>query len=123
MGFHNSVKKNCFSKHQNKIIFVLKLMNSRFRMTLKSSVVIFRALETSAALLTSAAKLTSLASTASTALFPQKSNGLIFNGIKITNTGPFLWNESSKIQIFTDIWYLFCWRLLRPTYVTFLKTG
>ena len=35
----------------------------------------------------------------------------------------FLWNGSSKIQIFTDIWYLFCWRLLRPTYSIFLKTG
>jgi hypothetical protein len=42
---------------------------------------------------------------------------------KITRTGPFLWNGSSKIQIFTDIWYLFCCRLLRPTYATFLKTG
>jgi hypothetical protein len=72
MGFHDSVKTFCFSKHQNKIIFVLKLMNSRFRMTLKSSVVIFRALETSAASLTPAASAISLASTASTALFSQK---------------------------------------------------
>ena len=49
-------------------------MNSRSRMTLKSSVVIFRALETSTAPLTSAASATSLASTASTALFPQKTS-------------------------------------------------
>ena len=53
------------------IIFVPKLMNTISRMTLKSSVVIFWALETSAVSLTSAASTTSLASTASTALFPQ----------------------------------------------------
>ena len=51
------------------------------------------------------------------------SKKVLFQNIKMTNTGPFLWNGSSKIQIFTDIWYLFCWRLLRPTYATFLKTG
>ena len=73
MGFHNSVK-TIFSKHQNKIIFVIKLINSRSRMTLKSSVVIFWTLKTSAASLTSAASATSLASTASTALFPQKTS-------------------------------------------------
>ena len=71
MGFHDSVKNIFFSKHENRIIFALKLMNSRSRMTQKSSVVIFRALKTSAASLTSAASATSLASTASTALFPQ----------------------------------------------------
>jgi hypothetical protein len=69
MGFHDS-----FSKHQNKIIFDIKLINSRSRMTLKSSVVIFWALETSAASLTSVASATSLASTASTAQFPQKTS-------------------------------------------------
>ena len=36
---------------------------------------------------------------------------------------PFFWKRSSKIQIFTDIWYFFYRRLLRPAYVTFLKTG
>ena len=46
------------------------------------------------------------------------SDGLILSGTKMTNTGPFLWNESSKIQFFTDIWYLLCRRLLRPAYVT-----
>jgi hypothetical protein len=40
----------------------------------------------------------------------------------MTNTGPLLWNKSSKIQIFTDILYTFCRRLLRPADVTFLKT-
>jgi hypothetical protein len=49
-------------------------MNSRSRMTLKSSVVIIKALETSTVSLDSAASATSLASTASTALFPQKTS-------------------------------------------------
>ena len=31
----------------------------------------------------------------------------------------FLWNGLSKITIFTDIWYPFCRRLLRPAYVNF----
>ena len=74
MFFHDSAKNFFFSKHKNKILFALKLMNSISRMTLKSSVVIFRALETSVASLTSAASATSLASTASTALFPQKTS-------------------------------------------------
>ena len=34
----------------------------------------------------------------------------------------FLWNGSSKIQIFTDILYPFCRRLLRLADDTFLKT-
>ena len=63
--FHDSTKKLLFSKHQNKL-------NSRTWMTLKSSVVIFEPIETSAASVTSSASITSLASTASTALFPQK---------------------------------------------------
>ena len=50
-------------------------------------------------------------------------DGLIINGIKMTNTKPFVLNGSSKTQNFTDIWYLFCQRLLRPVYVTFSETG
>ena len=49
-------------------------------------------------------------------------DGWIVPGTKMTNTVPFLLNESSKIQIFTDILYPFCQRLLRPADVTFLKT-
>ena len=49
-------------------------------------------------------------------------DGWIIPGTKITSAGPFLWDGSSKIQFFTGIWYLFCWRLLRPAYATFLKT-
>ena len=50
-------------------------------------------------------------------------DGLIINDMKMTNTSPFLWNESSKIQIYPNICFLFCRRLLRTEYVTFLKTG
>jgi hypothetical protein len=65
MSFHDSVKKIFFSKHQNNVILVLKLLSSRTWKTLKSTVVIFQALKTSPASLTSAASATSLASTAS----------------------------------------------------------
>ena len=85
-------------------------LNSRILMTLKSAVVIFQALKP---------------------LQPQNPyftkklrgpDGWIIPGTKMTNTVPFLLNESSKIQIFTDILYPFSQRLLRPTDVTFSKT-
>ena len=74
------------------------------------SVVIFQALQTYAATLTSETSAASLASTVSTAIFPQKHPGtvdLIITGTKMTHTDNFLYNESSKIQFFTEIWYLF----------------
>jgi hypothetical protein len=37
----------------------------------------------------------------------------------MTNTCPFSWNRSSKILDFTNIWYSFCRRLLRPADVIF----
>ena len=40
---------------------------------------------------------------------------------QMTNTSPFLWNGSSKIQFFTDIRYFFCQRLLRPENVSFFE--
>ena len=46
MSFHDSVKKYFVSKHQNKVIFDLKLLNTRTWKTLKSTVLIFQALET-----------------------------------------------------------------------------
>ena len=64
---------------------------------------------------TSAASMTSMTSTASTstvasmtltASFCQKNadpDGWIIPGTQIPNTGLFLWNRSSKIQLFTDI--------------------
>ena len=42
---------------------------------------------------------------------------------KMTNRSPFLCKEQSKTQFLTDIWGLFCQRLLRPACVTSLKTG
>ena len=48
-------------------------------------------------------------------------DGLIISSTQMTNTSPFLWNGSSKIQFFTDIWYFFCQRLLRPAKVIFVE--
>ena len=68
-------------------------------------------LRTSTASLTLSA---SMASKASKALFHQRTSwppgpdSWIIPGTKMTNTGPFLWHESSKIQFFTDILYPFC---------------
>ena len=96
-------------------------LSSRTCMALKSSLVIFQALKTSSASVASAASL------ALTAVIPKKTlpnpDDMISPGTQMTKTGPFLWKRSWKIQLFTDTWYLFCWRLLRPAYVTFLKTG
>ena len=94
-------------------------------MTLKSSVVIFQALE----LLQP--RRTHWPLQPNWPLQPQNPyftknllgpDGWIVPGTKMTNTGPFWLNKSSKIQIFTDILYPFCQRLLRPADVTFLKT-
>ena len=48
-------------------------------------------------------------------------NGWIIPGTKMTNTGPFLWIGSSKIQFFTDIWDPFCRRPLRPADVSLFE--
>ena len=50
-------------------------------------------------------------------------DGLIIPSTQMINTSPILWNRSLKIQYFTDIWYSFCRRLLRPADVNCLKTG
>jgi hypothetical protein len=94
-------------KHQNKGIFVIKLLNSRTWLTLKNSLVIFLASDKYAASLTLAALETSMASMTSKAPFPQKLpdfDDFIPTGTKMTNTGPFLRIGSSKIQIFTGTW-------------------
>ena len=86
----------------------------------------FEALKTSCTSLTSSASAASLASATFTTLFTQRTSLFWwFDHIchKMTNTGPFLWNGSSKILIFTEIWYSFCRRLLRPVDVIFLKNG
>ena len=63
-----------FFKHQNKVIFVIELFNSRAWLTHKNSVAIFLASDTYAASLTSAASETLMASMTSKALFPQKTS-------------------------------------------------
>ena len=88
-------------------------------MTLKSSVVIFQALE----LLQPRQPHWPLQP--QNPYFTKKlpgPDGWIVFGTKMTNTGPFWLNESLKTQIFTDILYPFCQRLLRPADVTFFKT-
>ena len=101
-------------------------LNLRTWMTLKSSVVIFQALE----LLQPNWPHRPLQP--HWPLQPQKQNftkklaapnDWFIPGTKMFNTGPFLWNGSSKIQFFTDIWYFFWLRLLRPADVIFLKNG
>ena len=66
----------------------------------------FPDLRISAASMASTASTTSMASIAFTASFHQNiadHDSCIMPGTKMTNTGPFLWNGSSKIQFFTDI--------------------
>ena len=117
--FHESTKSIIFQNIKIKL-------NSRTWMTLKSSVVIFQTLEPQRP---------------QWPLQPQQPqwpqwhrqphfinifthpDDWIIPSTQMTNTSPFFWNGPSKIQFFTNIWYPFCWRLLRPAYVTFLKTG
>ena len=99
-------QKKMFSKHQNIIILFIRLLNSRSRMTLKFSVVVFQDLETSAASLTSAASATSLASTArvdTNSIYSPISSKklpypdwLIINGTTMTNTGHFCGMDCQK---------------------------
>ena len=123
MIFHDSTKNNGFQKQKKQAQNIKIKLNSTTWMTLECSVVIFQALEY---------------------MWPQwpqqpqwpqwpwqphfiksfiQPDGWIIPSTQMTNTSPFFWNGSSKIPFFTDIWYPFCWRLLRPAYVTFLKTG
>ena len=48
-------------------------------------------------------------------------DGLIIPSTQMTTTSPFLWNRSSKIKFFTNNWYSFCRRLLRPANVIFFE--
>ena len=63
----------------------------------------FPGLKTSVALMTSVTSTASMAPMTSTASFHIKKThpyDLIIPGTKMTNTGPFLWNGSSKIILF-----------------------
>ena len=115
----DSTQKFFFSKHPNKAEFD-DMDDSE---VLSSDVSGLRA---SAASMTSTASTTSMASMTSTASFHQTitdPDGWIIPGTKMANTCLFLLNRSSKTQFFTNIWYPFCRRLLRPADATFLKTG
>ena len=107
---HDSTK-DFFSKN-----IEIKL-SSRTWMSLKSSVVIFQALEPLQP------QWPQQPQQPQWPQWPHESDGWIIIGTQMTSTGSFLWNGSSKIQFFTGIWYFSCWRLLRPAYVTFLRTG
>ena len=116
---HDSTK-DFFSKN-----IEIKL-SSRTWMSLKSSVVIFQALEPLQPQWPQQPQQPRWAQWPQQPHFTKElyePDGWIIPGTKMTSTGPFSWDGSSKIQFFTGIWYLFCWRLLRPAYVTFLKTG
>ena len=92
MIFHDSTKKDSFSKHQNKVEFK-SLDDSE---VLSSD---FLGPRTSAASLTSSASAASLASTASKALFHQKNPDpydWIIPGTKMTNNGPFCGMDHQK---------------------------
>merc|ERR1712051_161036 len=69
--FYDSTNIIFYLKHQIKVEFFIELLNPR---TLKNSVVIFKALDTSTASLTTAASATSMASATSKALFHQKTS-------------------------------------------------
>ena len=101
-------------------------LNSNAWMTLKSSVVIFQALKPLQPQWPQWPQQPQWPQWPRQPHFIKKStdpDGLIIPSTQMTNTSPFLWNGSSKIQFFTDIWYTFCPRLVRPACVTFLKTG
>ena len=90
----------------------------------KTSEMIFLALDTSAASMTSAASKTSTASMTSKAFFLKKLPDLddfIPPWHQNEKNNAFLWMGSLKIYIFTDIWHFFYWRQLRPANITFLK--
>ena len=101
-------------------------LNSNAWMTLKSSVVIFQALKPLQPQWPQWPQQPQWPQWPRQPHFIKKStdpDGLIIPSTQMTNTSPFLWNGSSKIQFFTDIWYFFCQRLLRPADVISFKTG
>ena len=113
------------SKHQNKAEF----KNLHGSEALNSD---FPSLKTSVVSMASTASTTSVASMTFTTLFHQKiiaPDGWIPPGNQITNTCLFLWNGSSKTQIFTDTcnfsvggcWgqlILFFWKLVDETQIS-----
>ena len=122
MIFYATVKTFLFSKHQNQVILVLKLLNSRTWITLKSSVVIFQALESLQPQWPLQPQQPQWPQWPQQPHFIKKftrPHRWIIPNTQMTNTILFLCNGSSKIQFFTNIWYPFCPRLLRPADATF----
>ena len=116
-------KKVFFSKHQNKVILFLKLLNSRTKTTLKSSVVIFQTLETSLQLRPLQPHWPQQPLKPNFLKKVPDHDGLIINGNKITNNGDCLWNGSSQIQFFTNIRHPFWRRPLRLRVVKKISNG
>jgi hypothetical protein len=117
--FHDSIQKNYFQNIEIKL-------NSNAWMTLKSSIVIFQALKPLQSQWPQWPQQPQWPQWPWQPHFIKKitdPDGLIILSTQMTNTSPFLWNGSSKIQFFTNIWHSFCQRLLRPANVNFLKTG
>ena len=115
MIFHDSTKKTFFQNIKIKL-------NSNAWMTLKSSVVIFQALKPLQPQWPQWPQQPQWPQWPQQPHFIKKitdPDGLIISRTQLTNTSPFLWNGSSKIQFFTDIRYFFCQRLPRPAYVIF----
>ena len=119
MIFQGSMQIFFFSKHQKKL-------NSRTGMTQKSSEVIFQALEPLQP------QWPLQPPQPQWPQWPQQPHFIkkftrphrwIIPNTQMTNTILFLDNGSSKIQFFTNIWYPFKPRLLRPADTTFSKTG
>ena len=101
-------------------------LNSTTWMTLKSSLVIFQALEPLQSQWPQRPLQPHWPHQPLQPYFIKKipePDGWIIASTKMTSTGPFLWNGSSKFQWSTDIWDPCCRRLLRPVFANFLKTG
>ena len=93
-------------------MFVIKLLNSITWLIVKTSEMIFLALDTSAASMTSKASFLKKLPDLDDSIPPWHQN---------EKNNAFLWMGSLKIYIFTDIWHFFYRRQLKPANITFLK--
>ena len=101
MIFHGYTQKNFFQNTKIKL-------NSNALMTLKSSVVVFQALKLLQPQWPQRPQQPQWPQWPQQPHFIKKitdPDDLIIPSTQMTNTSPFLWNGSSKIQFFTDIWY------------------
>ena len=115
--FHDFTQKKIFSKHKNK---------AEFKYLDDSSVLIFQALRPLQPQWPQWPQQPQWPQWPQQPHFIKKStdsDDLIIPSTQMTNTSPFLWNGSSKIQFFHGYLILFLKRLLRPADVIFLKTG